>query len=609
MAGIITLTGCGSAAAASPNSESVGGGDKRVILKDENPDRHNNALSNLGVETSLFTNTSPTITSSETQESIKTTVDKKIIIQINEPYYLVSGENEALKSDTCPVILNGRTMVPLRLIGESLGADVNWEGKTRSVTLKKDKKEIKVQIGNNLMKINDDNNIKEVTLDAPPVVDKNGRTLVPVRAIAEGFGKTVLWDGKTNSVFIGYTEEEKNNLLIGTPETEISADVLDLNSSARASKFIAGGEFINSADDAPFAIKDKQSGAVVVFSDQDFLNIDGTLSLIERSKYSAEELRQLYIDKSIFNKIKGKLKTNDCVYILNSEAYVFNDENLKQGNKTLIKYDTYGNENTITNDKAGKFYFSRLTCDKDLGICTFDGTKITHKYNTQTKQFDELVTPEFKGTLEQRTIYNLEASYKADWANNQGTNPLGLDYQDILEFKKNGSDKNCKSFKLIKVSDNLGFICLTGGKCGLQEEKSLVNLKLAVQKCNEIDPIISQKWIERGLNFVAVSELSETVFSGGKTTWWATFCVRDYGGVIWLNEKVNPFVFSPFAMFSIIEEESNGLKYHSHILKGWGESTIDGIIYTDSQDYKKTEYRKTADKYLPSDWRDNGFGN
>ena len=54
-------------------------------------------------------------------------------------------------------------MVPLRLIGESLGADVNWNGETKSVTLKKDKKEIKVQIGNNLMKINDDNNIKEVT--------------------------------------------------------------------------------------------------------------------------------------------------------------------------------------------------------------------------------------------------------------------------------------------------------------------------------------------------------------------------------------------------------------------------------------------------------------
>ena len=33
MAGIITLTGCGSAAAASPNSESVGGGDKRVNFK------------------------------------------------------------------------------------------------------------------------------------------------------------------------------------------------------------------------------------------------------------------------------------------------------------------------------------------------------------------------------------------------------------------------------------------------------------------------------------------------------------------------------------------------------------------------------------------------
>ena len=47
-------------------------------------------LNKLGIETSLFASASSTIASSETQESIKTTVDKKIIIQINEPYYLVS---------------------------------------------------------------------------------------------------------------------------------------------------------------------------------------------------------------------------------------------------------------------------------------------------------------------------------------------------------------------------------------------------------------------------------------------------------------------------------------------------------------------------------------
>ena len=60
--------------------------------------------------------------------------------------------------------------------------------------------------------------------------------------------------------------------------------------------------------------------------------------------------------------------------------------------------------------------------------------------------------------------------------------------------------------------------------------------------------------------------------------------------------------------FSILEEESNGLKYDAHILKGW-DATINGVNYSDIEGYKKAEFRKTADKYLPSDWRDNGFGN
>jgi len=607
MASVLTFTGVGSSFAASPDTESVAGGNKSVILKDENPDRHINALKNLGVDTSLL------FASTETKESIKTS-NRKVIVQIGEKFCLVSdpdvsGQNNVLKeNDTCPEIINSRTMVPLRFISEALGSTVDWNGEDQSITLKKSNKEIGMQIGNNLMKVNTNGDIKESVLDSPPVVNKDNRTLVPVRAIAEAFGIEVQWDGNTNSVFIGYSKAEMNNLLNNSnTETEVSADAIDLNSSYQASRFMAGGEYMNVAEEGPFAIKEKQSGAVVVFSDNDFLKVDKTISLIEKSKCNAEELHQQYLNKSIINNIKDKLNSNNCVYVLNSEAYVFNDENLKQGNKTLIKYDAYGNPSTITNDKVTIFYFSKLAFDKNLGICVFDGTKITYKLNTQTKQFDELPTPEFVGTLEQRTIHNLEAAYNAKWSNDKGTNPLGLNYQDILEYKNTGSDKNCKSFKLIKVSDNLGFICLTGGQCGLQDEKSFENLKIAVQKCNNIDPIITQKWVERGLNFLAINEMSEPVFSGATKTWWGTFIVRNYGGIIWLNEKVNPFILSPFAMFHILEEESNGLKYDTNIVKS-GNGAFNSFSYTEIENYKQGEFKKTADRYLPSNWEEVGFG-
>ena len=601
----MTVSGASNASAETFSSDSVNGGDKRIVVKDENlniSSRYDSEFKRLGMDTSLIADAS-----SEIQER-KITFDKKIIFQIDEPYYIVNnsnvpGEENVFKGDTCPVILNGRTMVPLRLIGEALGADVNWDGETSSITLKKESKEIKTQIGNNLMKINDGNDVKEVVLDSPPIIDKNNRTLVPVRAIAEGFGVKVLWDEKTRSVLINYTEEEKNNLFNNTIETEISADAIDLNSSFRASQFMAGGEYMNVAEEGPFAIKDKQSGAAVVFSDKDFLNIDQTISIIERYKCNAEELHQRYIDKSIINNIKDKLNSNDCVYVLNGEAYVFNDENLKQGNKTLIKYDTYGNQSTIVNDKAGIFYFSRLAFDKNLGVCIFDGTKITHKLNIQTKQFDELSTPEVVGTLEQRTIHNLEAAYNGK--NGNVLNPLGLDYQDILEYKNTGSDKNCKSFKLIKVSDNLGFICMTGGECGLQMEKSLENLKLFVKRVNEIDPIISQNWVNRGLDFFATDQLPGVFFkSDVSKKWIASYYTYEYNGrigVIYFNENGRSFARDPVGFFTPLDVESNGLKFQSHS-SSFMLATIDGVVYTDSQAYKANECRKTAAKYLPPDW-------
>ena len=547
MAGVLTVTGCGSAFASSPiDKESINGGDKSVVLKDESlsiNNRYDNEFKRLGISTSLIADASP-ITTNEIKEQIKST-DKKIIIQIDNPYYLVSGENEALKSDTCPVILNGRTMVPLRLIGESLGADVNWDGKTNSVTLKKDKKEIKVQIGNNLMKINDSTNTKEITLDAPPVVDKNGRTLVPVRAIAEGFGEKVLWDGNTNTVFIGYTEEEKNNYLNSITKTEISSDLIDLNSSIRASKFMAGGEFTNSVDDAPFAIKDKQSGAVVVFSEKDFLNTDGKISPIERSKYSAEELRQLYINKSVVSKIKDKLKSNDCVYVLNSEAYVFNDENLpivrlgkvSEKNVGIKKYDQYGNPTTVKNTRECNACYSKTVWYKD-GIYESDGTRLTHKLNTQTGQFNELTDFIMLGTQEQRMSYILSTAYYGLSKGKDGkdhANIFNLNLNEISQYINTGSDVGLTSFQVIK-SQQESFVIMTGGSCGLNE-LYVKSIRAAVKRFDEIDPNIMKEIVEKnGLQIVSFDIESSPLFSGS-TKSFALLWTSPVGKIISINQN------------------------------------------------------------------------
>jgi len=104
--------------------------------------------------------------------------------------------------DVPPQINNGRTMVPMRKIFESLGAEVEWDGATKTITATREDTVIIMQIDNLSFSVSG----KEIPLDvAPQLVDS--RTLVPIRAVSEGLGALVRWDIDTRTVIITTTEE------------------------------------------------------------------------------------------------------------------------------------------------------------------------------------------------------------------------------------------------------------------------------------------------------------------------------------------------------------------------------------------------------------------
>ena len=102
---------------------------------------------------------------------------------------------EKIKFDQIPVIENGRTLVPLRAIFEKIGADVEWNEDTQTVIATKDDTKISLTIDNTAASKNGES----ITLDVPAKV-KNGRTLVPVRFVADCFGVDVDWDGTMQRV-------------------------------------------------------------------------------------------------------------------------------------------------------------------------------------------------------------------------------------------------------------------------------------------------------------------------------------------------------------------------------------------------------------------------
>jgi len=97
---------------------------------------------------------------------------------------------EALVFDVPARLINGRTMVPLRPIFEAMGASVRWNGAAQTVTATKGDTVVVMTMGSTSPTING----RVVPIDQPGVVI-SGRTLAPLRFVAEAFGGTVTWNG------------------------------------------------------------------------------------------------------------------------------------------------------------------------------------------------------------------------------------------------------------------------------------------------------------------------------------------------------------------------------------------------------------------------------
>lgn len=96
-----------------------------------------------------------------------------------------------------PEIKNNRIMVPLRSVTEGLGADVEWVGDTQQIVITRASNTVMMTLNQTTAYLDG----VPVEMDVAPYAI-NGRTLIPVRYVAELFGQTVTWDGKNRRVDI-----------------------------------------------------------------------------------------------------------------------------------------------------------------------------------------------------------------------------------------------------------------------------------------------------------------------------------------------------------------------------------------------------------------------
>ncbi len=132
-----------------------------------------------------------------------------ITLQPNNPMMTVNGVQQEIDPGrgTKPVIIPkwGRTVVPIRAIVEALGGSIGWDGKERKVTINFNDTTIELWIGKPQARVNGEMKwIDPNNHDVKPII-VNGRTMLPLRFVAENLGCTVKWDASTKTITITYT--------------------------------------------------------------------------------------------------------------------------------------------------------------------------------------------------------------------------------------------------------------------------------------------------------------------------------------------------------------------------------------------------------------------
>ena len=276
------------------------------------------------------------------------TENLSISLQIDNPIMTVNGQQKEIDPGmgTTPVIINDRTLLPIRAVVEEMGGNVEWDNDTQTVTLTYNNDTIRLVIDNTTAYLNDTAN----TLDTAPTII-NDRTMLPIRFIAESFKFDVDWNEAERIVTISKKASEptqttpsvsdtENKILVAyftVPETD------DVDTSARASRVASDGEVLGNVEFIAQTIQE-ETGADV-FTIETVQQYPGTHD--ELLKFAAAEM-----DKNARPELKTKLDNlddYDTIFLgfpiwnadLPMPMYTFLEEYDLSG-KTIIPFTAHG---------------------------------------------------------------------------------------------------------------------------------------------------------------------------------------------------------------------------------------------------------------------------
>lgn len=275
--------------------------------------------------------------------------------------YLQLGKDEITINDETvtivkPYVVNGTTLVPLRVITEAFGAELTWVSETRTVILEYGDKIIELSIGSKEAYVNE---MMQELLVAPALVSST--TMVPLRFISENFGAKVEYVDLTREIFI--TGTLPGAVADHVNEDEVMTQIgdshfgwtLDYPSGMRIIDQYFDGSWvvlrdINAEYEIYISVEDNDSLSLTdVLSEAEYAGnrwgdlLDSRIVITDDHSYA----RALSKDSDgVFNEMRG--------YLYNSKIYRFSLQVLNEADylneDKLTKYEDLVNSFVLTYD-------------------------------------------------------------------------------------------------------------------------------------------------------------------------------------------------------------------------------------------------------------------
>ena len=321
----------------------------------------------------------------------------------------VNINNQPIQFDTQPCIIEGRVFVPMRKIFEELGASVDWNGPTQTVTAKYSDINIKIKVDD----CNATRNDEIIQLDVPAKLIE-GRTVVPIRFIGESFGAKVNWDEVNKLVSVNIDLASGNS----------AGNIINLGYAAKQGDWVYISSYkgnglwkMNLNDNKATQIIPNNVSFINIVGDWIYCNLD---SDGKTSEFQNLGLHRIKTDGSIIEKL-GKEGYVSYISVLGNWIY-YSDFRSRIPYRILLDGSKY--------EKLSDYGFANLNINSDGIYMTNDRVRRMNLDGTNHK-----------------TLFNLENAFYAEHiiADGNWVYMLRHDWSDktkhgLFKIKKDGTD-------------------------------------------------------------------------------------------------------------------------------------------------------------------------